>query len=144
MRWGCLMLLLTACVHQTAHPSAVAAADVDAPTGIEAKPVLTPLEPGPPVTPEPPVPTIAAGHRCPTLGAWERPTSPCIVEADGSDQRWLARIHVPHVQFQPNTGELDRASVEVINGLAALLIAHPEFAQVEIHAHTDSTDSDHH
>ncbi|MBL4688254.1 MAG: hypothetical protein JKY37_26945 [Nannocystaceae bacterium] len=145
MRWCCLMLLLPACVHRTAHPAAVAVADVDVdpPTIIEAKPVLTPLEPEPLGAAEPRGPMIAPGHRCRALGEWERPASPCIAEADGSDGRWLARIHVPHIQFQANTGELDRASLEVINGLAALLIAHPEFAQVEIQAHTDSTDSDH-
>lgn len=132
MRWCPLIFLLAACAHPVAPPP-VAHASARKP-----EPVVTAE-----VTDTDPVPAIAPGNRCPALGLWERPASPCIVEADNPEPRWRARIETPQIRFEDNRGKMDPASLAVVDSLAALLIAHPEFDQVEIHAHTDSKASEH-
>ncbi len=79
---------------------------------------------------------LGPGHRCPELGAWEHPAAPCIAEAD-------AKIRAPQLHFEPNVGTMDEASLAAVDALAMLLRAHPEIERLEIHAHTDSTDSHH-
>ncbi len=135
MRWVSLLSLLTACADPAAPP----------PTA--------PLTRAPTLKPEPvvtartldaePLPSIAPGDGCPTLGLWERPLSPCIVEADSTDRPWRARIEAPQLRFELNTGEMDPASLKVIDTVAALLTKHPELEQIEVHAHTDSKASHH-
>ncbi|MBV1856910.1 MAG: hypothetical protein KUG77_00765 [Nannocystaceae bacterium] len=132
MRWCSVMFLLTACADQ-AVPLPVA----DAPT-LKPEPVLTAH-----VADADPVTAVAPGGRCPTLGAWERPTSPCIVEADKTESRWGVRIATPRLRFELNSSKMDPASLKVVDSVAALLHKHPEFEQVEIHAHTDSKASHH-
>lgn len=132
MRWCSLMFLLAACADQTAPPPVT-----HAPT-LKPEPVLTAQ-----VADADPVPGVAPGDRCPALGPWERPASPCIVEADSTERTWRARIEAPQLRFELDTGEMDPASLEIVDTVAALLIKHPELKQVEVHAHTDSKASHH-
>jgi len=135
VRWCWPMFLLAACAGQAAAPPI-------APPS--AAPVVEPeLVATPPATKVGPRPTIAAGERCPALGPWERPAAPCIAELDKPEEPWRARIEVPRIRFEVAKSKLNDASVEVVDGVAALLMAHPEFELLEIHAHTDSKASDH-
>lgn len=135
MRWCSLLSLLTACADPAAPPLA---APVTRATTLKPEPVVTAR-----VLDAEPLPTIAPGDGCPSLALWERPTSPCVVEADNVEGPWRARIEAPQVRFELNTGEMDPASLKVIDTVAALLIKHPELEQVEVHAHTDSKASHH-
>jgi len=121
-----LTVLLLACGHEpaasliTETPPVMNAAEDDA-------------EPGSAQTA---VPHLGPGHRCAKLGVWERPAAPCIVEAE-------ARIRVPQLRFEPTQGTMDEPSLAAVDAVAALLLAHPEIGRLELHAHTDSTDSHH-
>lgn len=132
LRLSPLMVLLAACGHEPVAPLVVAVPSSRGGPQVRDSPALV----DEPVSASSVVARLGPGHRCAELGVWEHPAAPCIAQAD-------AKIRTPQLSFEPNEGTLDAASLAAVDAMAMLLRAHPEIERLEIHAHTDSTDSHH-
>lgn len=88
----------------------------------------------PPLPSAAPEPFPPREDRCPETASHDHlPERPCIA-ADGS------RLWSPAIQFEPNKARLTRASIAVVESLAALLVRRPEITRLEVQGHVNAGD----